>query len=269
MDFYNKNFWFRRGSFFIAQRVGVTKNFVPSYLESVLFLISRCAAFMVWIEDDPSGSSYRCIYDSSCVDVDNISSKNNRRNLKRGLERTQVREVVFCDLDKSYYEVYAKSCESRQEKVKYTCDEFFENFRNFLSKGNCAIYAGFCGDRLAAYMTVIYSETIAFGDVLYFDRSFGSSNPLWSLYYNVANLSLDKGFLAFDRGTQPLVHSTNVDDFLIKMNFKIVPIKYASRSFPLMRSSFRILYISIKRFPNFFSYSFRKKVFALNRILND
>jgi len=269
MDFYNKIFWFRRGNFFIVQRIGVTKNFAPPYLVSILFLIRRCAAFMVWIEDDPSGSSYRCIYDFSCAGVDNISSKNNKRNLKRGLERTQVREVKLCDLDKSYFEVYVKSCQSRHEKVKYTHDEFFEKLRKFLSKGNCVIYAGFCNNRLAAYMTVIYSETIAFGDELYFDRGFGPNNPLWSLYYNVANISLEKGFLAFDRGTQPLVHTTNVDNFLIKMNFKIVPIRYASISFPLMNTCFSIFHICIKRFPKFFSCSFRKKVYALNRILNN
>jgi hypothetical protein len=268
MNFYNKKFWIRRGSYFIAQRIGVTKNFSPSYLKSVRFLVGRCAAFMIWIEDDPSGSSYRCIYDSSCVDLNNISSKNSRTNLKRGLKRTQVREVKFCDLDKSYFETYLKSCESRQEKAKYTRDEFFANLRKFLSNDNCAIYAGFCDGRLAAYMTVINSETIAFGDVLHFDRAFGSSNPLWSLYYNVANISLAKGFLAFDRGTQPLVHSTNVDDFLVKINFKIVPIKYSSRSFPLMSSCFRILHFYVKRFPDFFSCTFRKKVFALDRILN-
>lgn len=223
---------------------------------------------MVWTVDDSKGYTYRCVYDVSCVGAEKNESKNNIRNLKRGLERTRVIEIKFDDIDFEYYCVYVKSCRIRGTSVNFTESQFISYLRKWVLMKNHAIYAAYCDNQLAAFMTVIYSETVAFGDVLYYDSSYSSRNPLWSLYYNIANMTLDKGFVEFDRGSQPLVHSTNIDDFLLKINFRKIPITYLSVSLPFARTAFSFMVFLLKIFPKLVPISLSKKVFALDFILN-
>ena len=101
--FFNHHFWIRRGSIFILQRIGSVNQYIPSYIYSLFFLVRNCAIFMVWTVDDSKGYTYRCVYDVSCVGAEKNESKNNIRNLKRGLERTRVIEIKFDDSLNLFY----------------------------------------------------------------------------------------------------------------------------------------------------------------------
>jgi hypothetical protein len=223
---------------------------------------------MVWTIDDYKGYSYRCVYNVSCIGAEKNESKNNIRNLKRGLERTRVIEIKIDDIDFEYYCIYVKSCKIRGASIKFTELQFINHLRKCFFMKNQAIYSAYCDNKLAAFMIVIYSETVAFGDVLYYDNSYSSKNPLWSLYYNIANMTLDKGFIEFDRGSQPLVHETNIDEFLLKINFKKIPITYQTVSLPFARTAFSFMIVVLKRFPKIVPKSLTRKVFALDFILD-
>ena len=71
------------------------------------------------------------------------------------------------------------------------------------------------------YVTLFVCGHRVWGDTAAFDPEYSNAYPMYALYYKVAQYYLnEKGYKEFDRGTRPLVHRTNIDDFLLRLGYR-------------------------------------------------
>ena len=78
----------------------------------------------------------------------------------------------------------------------------------------------FVDDKLAAYVTLFICGQNVRGDIAHFDPAYSNAYPMYALYYTVAYHYLrERGYKEFDRGTRPLMHETNVDEFLLRLGY--------------------------------------------------
>lgn len=222
-DIFNDRLWITRGHKRILSFIGHPIEGAMDLVELNIYLRHRGAQIAMWNYDPDyaeEGPWYRCICDNPRYDYSAIPSQNVRHNIKRSLARCQVRKVEFSWLAENGYKVY-KAASKRFTGYKSMSEERFraEMVRNE-AFGNRAAVAVFAYGSLAAFMTMIDAKKVLFGDKAYFDPAFSSAYPMYALYYTVAKDAMSNGYLAFDRGSKPLVHETGVDEFLRRMGFR-------------------------------------------------
>ena len=221
---FNNDFWVSRGSRKLLTYVGspLKKNLEFSAVKKLVR--GRGAWGALWNYDYDycqQGPWYRCICDTPDYDIDKIESKNARHNLRRSLNRCTVRQIDYLWLGDNGYDVYVKAA-SRYKNFKL---DSMENFRKEMY--SCADLLGaeafgvFVDDKLIAYITLFICGRSVRGDTAHFDPAYSNAYPMYALYYTVAHHYLkEKGYKEVDRGSRPLVHETNVDDFLLRLGYR-------------------------------------------------
>ncbi|MHC5075150.1 MAG: hypothetical protein ACYTFM_01785 [Planctomycetota bacterium] len=221
---YKEEYWFTRGSRKLLNYTGppLRKNL---NLKEIKEFVDRMGVWgAMWNYDYEyanDGPWYRCICDSSDYDMDKIESKNARHNLRRSLKRCEVRPVDFTWLADKGYDVYAKaSSRYKNFKVK-SKEEYSEELKCQSRIPGAEAFGAFSDDNLIAYMTLFICQDSVRGDAAHFDPDYSKAYPMYALYYTVTYHYLrERGFREFDRGTRPLIHETNIDDFLLRLRYR-------------------------------------------------
>jgi len=220
---YKKEYWIARGSNKLLTYIGppLSTSLHPKKVKT--FLREQGALGAMWNYDHDycdNGPWYRCICDKAGYDESKIESKNARHNLHRGLKRCVVREVDYSLLAEHAYPVYLKAA-SRFKNFKIESEEQFRRqLQSYAGDPHRTAFGVFVDEALVAYATLFICEKTVFGDVAHFDPAFANAYPMYALYYTIAYHYLGMGYREFDRGTRPLLHETNVDDFLLRLGYR-------------------------------------------------
>lgn len=262
--------WVCRGSSLVIGRIGLPLKRLPSIFDVYRTLLQKHAIFAVINIENDKGSSYRCVFDDPEFNVENIKSSNARKNLRRGLTRNEVRDIdVSCLLEQGF-NVYKSAVTRFRDYTPMNEVEFRDKILSDSQREGFRAYGSFVDESLVAFMTVIDVDEIVFGDVAYFDPKYSNRYPMWGLYFTVAKDSVVKrGFLEFDRGSKPLVHETNIDDFLLNIGFKKKPCSTRVKGiFPftlaVLLMDFLLKKISPKKYGEF-----QKKLSALASLIRE
>lgn len=79
----------------------------------------------------------------------------------------------------------------------------------------------FVDDKLVAYVTLFICGQSVRGDTAHFDPAYSRAYPMYALYYTITHHYLKKrGYKEVNRGSRPLMHETNVDDFLLRLGYR-------------------------------------------------
>lgn len=267
MNIFDRKYWVARGSAKVLAFAGHPLEKCPCIETLDKFLRENGALIGMWNEKKHNPQSvdwYRCICDNKSYDVDSIESANMRKNIRRALSRSEVFEVSFDFLAKNGYQVY-KSGSSRflSYKIK-TEEEFSEEILSNKSYNNRKAFAAFSDGAISAFMTVIIVDKTVFGNQAYFDPALSKHYPMNALYFHVAKESFERGFKEFDRGSKPLLHDTNVDDFLIRMGYRLDFCSLGIRVVPPFRNFIRVGILAAS-LPVIKDFSQARKIQAISR----
>lgn len=221
---FRDDYWMSRGSRKLLTYIGPALRENLERQEAKKFVRKKGAWGAMWNYDHDyteQGQWYRCICDNTNYNESEIQSKNSRHNLRRGLKRCIIRRVDFSWLADNAYEVYIKAaCRYKNFRIE-SRENFQEQMRSHSHTCCRDAWGVFVGDKLVAYMTLFIHGQSAFGDIAHFDPAYSKAYPMYVLYYTVARHYLrEKGLKEFSRGTRPLVHVTNVDDFLLRLGYR-------------------------------------------------
>jgi hypothetical protein len=168
-----------------------------------------------------NGPWYRCICDAKCYDESCIESKNVRHNLHRSLKRCTVRQIEYQWLAENGHDVYVKASLRYSNFKPEPRERFRQRMLDCCNVQGAEAFGVFVGDKLVAYLTLFVCGQRVWGDTAAFDPEYSNAYPMYALYYKVAQYYLnEKGYKEFDRGTRPLVHQTNIDDFLLRLGYR-------------------------------------------------
>jgi hypothetical protein len=262
--------WVNRGSSLVIGRVGKPLKDYPNIFEIYKTLVSKRAIFAVINVDNDNGNSYRCVFDNPDFDVESVKSTNARKSLRRGLSRNVIKILESDYLLEHGFKVYSSAVTRFSNYKPMTEGEFKNKISLDSQREGFRAYGAFSDDCLSAFMIVIEMDEIVFGDVAYFDPMYKNSYPMWGLYFTVARDSVsERKFAEFDRGSKPLVHETNIDDFLLKIGFTLKPCDTVAIGIFPFSSILLLLDLIVKKLPYFKHKNFQNKVSALARLIRE
>jgi hypothetical protein len=221
---FKDDYWVSRGSSKLLTYIGpeLCKNLERPQVKE--FMRKRGVWGAMWNYDHDytdEGPWYRCICDNAHYDESAIKSKNAKHNLRRGLKRCVTRRVDYTWLGDKGYDVYVKAAARYKNFKVESLKEFIERMYNYSGQSGAEALGVFVGDKLVAYVTLFICGQSVRGDTAHFDPSYANCYPMYALYYTIAHHYLrERGCKEVDRGSKPLVHETNVDDFLLRLGYR-------------------------------------------------
>ena len=216
--------WIPRGSSKFLGYVGPPLKKSLDEVELKRFLKWHGALGATWSYDDDyadSGCWYKTVCDREDYDVAIIGSKNSRKKVNKCLKNCELRPIDIESFLDEVYNVYLQACTRYRNANVIAEKEFCQDIRGKHQRGNYKMFGISYGGRLIAYMTVMDFGEYAMGDIAGFDPAYSNYYPMYGLYYYVGkHFVAESGYKEFDRGSKPLLHETNVDDFLTKLEYR-------------------------------------------------
>lgn len=179
------------------------------------------AAMWQYDYDAPRGPWHSLVCSTPGYCVDNITRKKVRYYVRRSLKSCTVEPVDLAWIADHAYETRIKAIARYTELRPETRAQFERRMRALVDDSAYAGHAAMVDGRLAAY-----SITVSLGNVLNvavakFDPEFAASYPMYALYYTMAHEALTSGRYQYvDNGTRPLLHDTNISDFLLRLDWR-------------------------------------------------
>ncbi len=217
-------YWIPRGSDKLLTYVGppLESNIDQKELQS--FLAERSAFGAMWYYDDnytDQGPWYRTVCDQRNYDIGLIRSKSFRRKIKICLKRCQIRQIDLPGMIENIYRVYLQASKRYKNPDLISENEFQTDLFDKLKTQNLKTFGVFFENQLIAYMIAIDFDDYAMGYLSAFDPVFSNHYPMCGLCYFIAKYFVaDRGYKEFNRGTRPLLHETNIDEFLLKLGYR-------------------------------------------------
>lgn len=221
---FNDQYWIPRGSNKLLTYIGppLQSNLDQSQLKE--FLSRRSALGAIWNYDDDysdHGPWYRTVCEKSDYEVAMIQSKNTRKKINKCLNNCRLAPIELTFMMENAYGVYLQACTRYKNADTIPEETFKADLTAKSQKHNMKLFGVFHEDKLIAYMTVLDFEHYAMGDIAAFDPAFSNYYPMYGLYYYVAHYFVtERGYKEFDRGSKPLMHETEIDEFLEKMEYR-------------------------------------------------
>lgn len=224
LDPFKDQYWYARGSDKLLTYIGPELHGTLDTGRLKQYLKEKKAWAAIWNYDHDytdDGTWYRCICDTKNYDENCISSKNTRHNLRRSLKRCTVRHIDYPFLAKSGYDIYVKASARYSNFTLETEEQFYNRMISLCDVDGAEAFGVFVKEQLVAYMTLFVRQDSAWGDTAAFNPEYSKAYPMYALYYEVARHYLqERGLKEFDRGTRPLMHETNIDDFLLRLGYR-------------------------------------------------
>jgi len=188
------------------------------------FIHEKNALLAMWTYDYDCGEEgpwYRFVCDIANYDIDKIKNKKGRYYVRRSLKNCTIRNVSYQWLADNAYEVYVSAGSRYSNFVPYP-RKMFEKIKHKLSKepGREA-WGIFVDEKLVAYATVLIRGEKVYVAESKFDPSYSKFYPMYALYYAISHHYLnERGYRAIDNGSRPLLHDTNIGDFLLRLGWR-------------------------------------------------
>ncbi len=182
---FDNQYWIPRGSNKLLTYIG------PPFKENLAinmvrpFLKQKKAWGAIWNYDSDystQGPWYRSICDTPDYNIDLITSKSTRHNIRRGLSRSEIRRVDYQWLVENAYGVYLQATTRYTNPHIESESDFKRNLAKHHPSQNMEAWGVFADGKLIAYMTLyIYPETVM-GDKAAFDPDYSSLYPMYVFF---------------------------------------------------------------------------------------
>jgi len=188
------------------------------------FVREKGALGAMWTYDYDCGQEgpwYRLVCDMVDYDIDKLKSRNARYYIRRGLKDCTVRKVDYLWLGDNGYETYINAA-SRYTNFKPVSRETFrKEMHEHSSEPGREVFGTFVGEKLVAYETLLIWGQRVCAYATKFDPAYSKAYPMYALEYTVARHYLkEKGYKEIDGGSRPLLHKTDIDDFLLRLGYR-------------------------------------------------
>lgn len=221
---FRDDYWMGRGSSKLLTYIGPELHKDLEYRKVQKFVRKKGAWGALWNYDhDYSAEAtwYRCVCDTADYDVGKIKSKNTRHNIRRSLKRCVVRQIDYPWLADNGYEVYVKAADRYKNFKIESHDKFRKDMLSHSSVHGSEAFGVFVDEKLVAYVTLFICGRSVRGDTAHFNPAYSNAYPMYALYYTIAHHYItERGYKEFDRGSRPLMHETNVDEFLLRLGYR-------------------------------------------------
>ncbi len=263
---FKDKYWIRRGNDKVISYIGspLENNVEKKQIRKMLR--QRKAWFAMWnyaSDFDSKGNWYRCICDIKEYSDNSIRSSNVRHNLRRSLKRCLIKKIDISWLATNGYEVYLKASSNFKNFNTLSLENYKNEMLENLKYDNRIAYGAFLEEKLIAYITLIICEDSIFGDTAFFDPDYSNAYPMYGLYFTVARDALSAGYSAFDRGTKPLFHETEIDSFLLRLGFRLSYCKLGFYALPPFNIAIILFKIIFDIFPKLKYHKYAKSIYAL------
>ncbi len=187
------------------------------------FARARKAWGILWNYDwnsDRACPWYSYVCDDPDYHVDNLESKNSRKNIRRSLERCQVRRIDAEWLAQYGFTAHVNAIRRYSTYKETTPSDFARYIRRVGAMPGVVMYGVFVDDALAAYgLAFEIGRSLRFCAAK-FDPQYSSSLPMYALYYSIARDFLSRGYQDVDAGWKPLHHDTEIDEFFRRVGWR-------------------------------------------------
>jgi len=188
------------------------------------FVREKGVLIAMWSYDcdcDEKGPWYNYVCDTVGYNIDKIKSKNGRYYVRRSLKSCAIRPIDYAWLADNGYETYVNANSRYKDVEVESKDEF--RVRMLSSSGVPAHEAlgVFIDQKLVAYALVVICGQSVQLRMSHFDPAYSNSFPMYALYYTIAYYYLnERGYKEVDNGSRPLLHETNIGDFLLRLGWR-------------------------------------------------
>jgi hypothetical protein len=157
--------------------------------------------------------------------LENIQNPTGRRGIRKGLESCSVNRIKPIDFTELTYNIYYESQLSynipTSEIISY--NQYNERILKQSNYPGFELWGAFVNGKLASYaICLLIDNVVSFGSTKS-DPEFHTFYPNNALFYHITNHYLsERGCSYITNGPRTILHSTTINDFLIRMGYKRV-----------------------------------------------
>ena len=146
-----------------------------------------------------------------------------RRDTRRGLKRSEVKQVTPAWLAENAYETYVAASRYYRKDAQIITRERFADWMMQYEKIGTEAWACFVHGNLAAYATCDVVDDAVSITTGRFDRAYSKARPSNALFYTLTRHYLvERGLRYVTGGQRVMLHKTQVQDFLERMGYRRV-----------------------------------------------
>ncbi len=165
------------------------------------------------------------VCDMRNYDIENIQNLNGRRAIRKGLESCQINRIETDKFAELTYEIYFKSLISYNvpETNIIPYNKYQETIINQSNYKGFELWGAFVKGKLASYAICLVIDNVALFGSTKSDPEFHKYYPNNALFYHLTKHYLSEREISYvTNGPRTLLHSTSINDFLIKMGYRKV-----------------------------------------------
>lgn len=194
-------------------------------IKEALFKTKALLAY--WTDNWNSDESewWWTVCDMKNYNIDNIKNSSGKRGIRKGLEKCYVRRMEPEKFAELTYSIHLKSHLSYNisaSKIN-SYNEYVEVIKNQSKYKGFESWGAFFEGKLVSYATILVIDNVVLFGSTKSDPDYHKYYPNNALFYFLTNHYLiERGFSYITNGPRTLLHSTSINDFLIKLGYKRV-----------------------------------------------
>ena len=208
--------------------------------------------------------------DMKNYDLETISNPNGRRAIRKSLSTCSVHRIEPTDFANLAYDIFYKAQKSyNYSKSKIiTKEKYNERILKQSNYKGFELWGAFVNGKLASFATcIIIDNAVSLGSTKS-DPNFHKYYPNNALFYHITKHYLrERGFLYVTNGPRTLLHTTTINDFLIRMGYRKV---FCRLNIELSKQARMILSLGIRNgsiYLNYFKNIFPNQIAKINGFL--
>jgi hypothetical protein len=165
------------------------------------------------------------VCDIKNYEIDKIQNPTGRRAIRKGLENCSVTRIEPERFAELTYKIYINSLLS-YNVPESKIDSYQKYSETIIRQSNYTgfeLWGAFVEGKLASYATCLVIDNVALFGSTKSDPEFHKYYPNNALFYHITKHYLsERGISYLTNGPRTLLHSTTINDFLIKMGYRRV-----------------------------------------------
>ena len=190
--------------------------------------LSKTSALLAYWTDNWNSEQSQwwwTVCDNKNYDIENIQNPTGRRAIRKGLENCSINRIEPERFAELTYKIFFKSLLSYNvpETKIISYQKYQETIIKQSNYAGFEMWGAFVEGELASYATCLVIDNVALFGSTKSDPEFHKYYPNNALFYHLTKHYLsERGISYVTNGPRTLLHSTTINDFLIKMGYRRV-----------------------------------------------
>jgi len=161
--------------------------------------------------------------DNKVYDIENITDKNGRRDIRKGLRECTIQRLEPADFVEHSYPIYSSAFHTYEyhDLRDFSKEQYSEYIFNKSRYPGYELWGAFVHDKMAAYASAVIMDNAVLLDSAKSDGGLQKHCPNNALFYLMTKHYLvEREKLYITNGPRTLLHPTNINDMLIRMGYR-------------------------------------------------